>query len=182
MTVDLPSAIVELSQTFNAAGIGHAFGGALALAWCTERARGTIDIDVNCFISLEEVDLLLTALPKAIVRDDHAVHLLRSTGQARFFWGPIPVDLFCNTTAFHDGLESRVRVERFAGAEVPFLGCTDLAVFKAMFNRPKDWVDLEEVVQAGTCDHEVVIGVLVRYLGTNDERVDRFLRLIETPK
>jgi hypothetical protein len=179
MTIDLPSVMVELSRTLEAAGIGHAFGGALALAWCTERARGTIDLDVNCFISLEEIDRLLTALPAGFNRDEQAVQLLRSTGQARFFWGPIPVDLFCNTTAFHDGLERRVRVEHFAGAQVPFLSCTDLAVFKAMFNRPKDWVDLQEVVNAGTCDHDVVAGVLVRYLGVDDERVDRFLRLIE---
>ena len=32
------------------ARIPHAFGGALALAWCTQRARGTIDIDVNVFV------------------------------------------------------------------------------------------------------------------------------------
>jgi len=28
------------------ADVPHAFGGALALAWCTQRARGTIDIDL----------------------------------------------------------------------------------------------------------------------------------------
>ena len=42
--------IVALHRSFEAARIPHAFGGALALAWCTQRARGTIDIDVNVFV------------------------------------------------------------------------------------------------------------------------------------
>ena len=43
----LPTKIVEVHRALDAAGIPHAFGGALALAWCTERARGTIDIEAH---------------------------------------------------------------------------------------------------------------------------------------
>ena len=43
----LADKIVAIHQALDAAQLPHAFGGALALAWCTQRARGTIDIDVN---------------------------------------------------------------------------------------------------------------------------------------
>ena len=42
--------ILALHAALDDAEIPHAFGGALALAWCTERARGTIDIDLNVFV------------------------------------------------------------------------------------------------------------------------------------
>ena len=45
----LPAKIIAIHEALAAADVAHAFGGALALAWCTERARGTIDIDVNIF-------------------------------------------------------------------------------------------------------------------------------------
>ena len=46
----IPEKIVAIHQALDAADVPHAFGGALALAWCTERARGTIDIDLNVFV------------------------------------------------------------------------------------------------------------------------------------
>ena len=46
--------IVTLHRSLEAAGVPHAFGGALALAWCTQRARGTVDIDVNIFLAPTE--------------------------------------------------------------------------------------------------------------------------------
>jgi hypothetical protein len=50
-------------------------------------------------------------------------------------------------------------------------------VFKAFFDRTKDWADLEEMQLAGTLDIEAVAGVLVHYLGPDDPRVARLLSL-----
>ena len=47
----LADRIVAVHRSLAKARLPHAFGGALALAWCTQRARGTIDIDVNVFVS-----------------------------------------------------------------------------------------------------------------------------------
>ena len=171
--------IVEVHRSLDGAGLPHAFGGALALAWCTERARGTIDIDVNVFVGAERVDAVLEALPDGVAWRDDDVALLRRDGQARLWWGETPVDLFLDTTAFHHALGDRVRVESFAGTEVPFLGCSDLAVFKAFFDRTKDWADLEEMLAAGTLDVDRTLGVLVRYLGGDDHRVERLRALVE---
>ena len=71
----------------------------------------------------------------------------------------------------------RVVVHEFAGASIPFLACSDLSVFKAFFNRSKDWVDLEEMIAARTLDIDRTLGVLVRYLGADDERVARLREL-----
>ncbi|MFT6517408.1 MAG: hypothetical protein ACJATP_001071, partial [Candidatus Azotimanducaceae bacterium] len=59
----LTDKIVTLHEALRAADIAHGFGGALALAWCTQRARGTIDIDLNIFIETPQAATILEALP-----------------------------------------------------------------------------------------------------------------------
>jgi hypothetical protein len=173
----LAAKIVALHDALRAAGLDHAFGGALALAWCTQRARGTIDIDVNVFVGIERLDEVLGALPAGVSCSDADRALLARDGQVRLFWEATPVDVFLNTTPFHEQVGWRCRTERFAGQDITFLGCDDLAVFKAFFNRTRDWADLEEMAAAGTLDIDRVVGVIVRYLGADDERVSRLLAL-----
>jgi hypothetical protein len=167
----LPKKIVMLHRALDRAEIPHAFGGALALAWCTQRARGTIDIDLNVFVDAQRASEVLEAFPKGVTwsADDRAV--IERDGQTRLWWDSTPVDLFVNTTEFHTQIARRSRVEQFEGDDIPFLSCSDLAVFKAFFNRTKDWADLEEMAAAGTLDVDRVVGVLARYLGPADERV-----------
>jgi hypothetical protein len=45
-----------------------------------------------------------------------------------------------------------VRHVVFEGRTIPVVGCTTLAVFKAMFDRPRDWVDIEAMVEANALD------------------------------
>lgn len=169
--------ILGLHVALDDAQLPHAFGGALALAWCTRRARGTIDIDVNVFVPAERTRDLIAALPAEVSATDAAVAQLETDGQTRLWWGDTPVDVFLDTTPFHASVGERIRWEPFADHHVPFLACRDLAVFKAFFDRTKDWADLEEMQAAGTLDIEVVAGVLVRYLGTDDPRIARLLAL-----
>jgi hypothetical protein len=159
------------------AGIGHAFGGALALAWCTERARGTIDIDLNVFAGTDRVREVLEALPDGVEWSDDDARVLEVDGQQRLWWEGTPVDVFLSTTEFHDRAAGRARWEDFDGEPLPFLACSDLAVFKAFFARTKDWADLEEMQAAGTLDVDLVVGVLVRYLGPGDGRIERLMSL-----
>ncbi|MCU1369281.1 MAG: hypothetical protein JWO77_475 [Ilumatobacteraceae bacterium] len=171
--LSLPEKIVALHRHLAEDGLPHAFGGALALAWCTQQARGTIDIDVNVFVGVDQLDRLLSAFPEAVTWTDDDVALLRRDGQARLRWGETPVDVFLDTTDFHRAAATRCRVEAFAGADVPFLSCADIAVFKAFFGRTKDWADLEAMADAGTLDIDRLTGVLVDYLGGTDPRIAR---------
>lgn len=174
---DLTAKIIALHQALAVADLPHAFGGALALAWCTRRARGTIDIDVNVFVSIEDRDRVFDALPEGVKVTPKDRRLLARDGQVRVWWDDTPLDLFLNTTDYHAEVAARIRPERFAGARIPFLSCLDVAVFKAFFNRTKDWADLEEMQAAGTLDVDRVTGIIGRYLGDDDERVGRLRRL-----
>ena len=175
--MNLTAKIVRLHDTLSRAALPHAFGGALALAWCTQRARGTIDIDVNIFVGTDAAADALRGLPRQVARSDADLTALHTDGQVRLWWDATPVDVFLNTTEFHEQAAARARLEPFAGRQMPFLACDDLAVFKAFFNRSKDWVDLEEMITAGALDIDRVVGVLDRYLGSNDERIDRLRSL-----
>jgi hypothetical protein len=155
----------------------HAFGGALALAWCTAQARGTLDVDINVFVPPDDVDRVAAALPAGVEVTETALTQLRRDGQTRAWWGRTPVDLFLNTTEFHEQAAYRTVLRDFGGRRVPFLACADLAVFKAFFNRTKDWADLEAMAENGRLDFEAVAGVLVAYLGPDDPRLRRLLDL-----
>ena len=98
-------------------------------------------------------------------------------GQARLRWGQTPIDVFLNTTSFHDDVAQRVRREAFGGACIPFLACGDLAVFKALSDRSQDWADLERMVAAEAFDVEEAAETLARYLGADDHRVLRLRSL-----
>ncbi len=173
----LPERMVAIHSHLRAAGIDHAFGGALALAWCTHQARGTIDVDVNVFVGPERADDMLAGLPEGIAASARDREALVREGQARLWWDATPVDVFLNTSPFHEEVATRVRWEPFAGVELPFVACEDLAVFKVFFNRTKDWADLEAMRDAGTLDVPAVAGVLVSFLGNDDDRIGRLLSL-----
>lgn len=168
---DLVEKIVLLHEKLEASNIPHAFGGALALAWCTRRARGTIDIDINIFLTIEEIERVVSKLPDDVKVSRKNRSDFKRDGQVRVWWDKTPLDLFLNTTEFHDDIAERVRWENFGGTKIPFLSCSDIAVFKAFFNRAKDWVDIEEMWSAGTLNVDSLRYELVRMLGEADERI-----------
>lgn len=116
----LPNKIVAVHSSLDRSGIPHAFGGALALAWCTERARGTIDIDVNIFAEVSASQEVLGALPDDVVWSTTDLQVLRRDGQVRLWWGTTPLDVFLNTTEFHARAAERCRKEPFAARSYPF--------------------------------------------------------------
>ena len=175
--------MVEIHRALDGSEVPHAFGGALALAWCTHQARGTIDIDLNVFIPQADAAETLAALPPAVVVTDADRSAIARDGQTRLWWRDgstlvTPVDVFFNTTEFHESAAGRSRSETLGGVDMPFLSCADLAVFKAFFNRTKDWADIEEMAEAGTLDGIRVLGVLARYLGGDDDRIVRLRTIV----
>jgi len=175
--MSLTERLLEIDASLERHRFQHAFGGALALAWCTEMARGTIDVDVNIFVDVSQAHEVVGALPTGVVANAGEIDDLIARGQVRLRWDGVPIDLFLNTHSFHAGVASRVRLERFAGRDIPFLACSDLAVFKVMYDRPKDWVDLTEMVEFGSIDIEGVAAQLIGILGSNDPRIGRLTRL-----
>lgn len=178
----LTDKIIALHQALEDADIAHGFGGALALAWCTQRARGTIDIDLNIFIDTKEAPGILEALPNQVTWEKEDIDVLARDGQVRIWWDKTPIDLFFNTLPLHKQMARRCRWESFGGTSVPFLSCQDIAVLKVFFDRTKDWADLEEMQSAGTLDFPLVTATIIEYLGADDARVAKLSALIGTPK
>lgn len=167
----------HIHRSLTAATMPHAFGGALALAFCVRQARGTHDIDLNIFTDASDWARALDGLPDGVEATDRDRHLLSRDAQARLWWGRHPIDVFLVNTEFHAEAASRVRWNVVAEVDLPFLDCGDLAVFKAFFDRSKDWVDIEEMLRAQTLDVAWVLGTLVEHLGGADRRVERLRSL-----
>lgn len=169
----LPEKLVALHRALAAADLPHAFGGAIALAYATLDPRGTSDIDVNVFVDAAEAGRALEVLPDGVAQPPGTAERIARDGQIRLWWDETPVDLFFDTVPIHADAAAHRRDVPFAGTTVPVLGPIELAVFKAMFDRTKDWADIEEMLAAGTLDLDAVRDVLDDMLGPEDRRWER---------
>ena len=166
--------VLALSESLTAAGVDHAFGGAIALAYCTEDPRGTRDVDVNAFVPASEPGPVLAALPPDVTVPSGTADVITREGQVRLWWDDTPVDLFLDYAPLHAQAARGSRDVPFAGRQIRVLGAVELVLFKALFDRPKDWVDIATVVDAGEVDRGHVRDGLIALLGNDDPRVERW--------
>jgi len=174
----LAERIVVLDRAL--AAIPHAFGGALALAYYAE-PRATIDIDLNLFVPVDRYpDVAAPLVALGARADDPAVaELVRRDGQARVFWDATPIDLFFAYDAFHDAAATARRVVPFAGTTIPIIAAEHLIVCKAVFNRAKDWVDIDAAIAAGSSiDVPEVLRWVARIAGDEDPRYARIIAVL----
>ncbi|MBM3683668.1 MAG: hypothetical protein FJW83_03855 [Actinobacteria bacterium] len=162
-----------IAAALDDAAIEWAIGGALALAYATEEPRGTRDIDVNVFVEASDAARVFTALPAGVVYGEADVRAALADDQVRLWWDDTPIDVFFAASPFHLEVATRRRTVPFAGSSIRILAPEDLAVFKAMFDRPKDWVDIDEMAASGTLDRAVCTQRLAVLLGPDDPRVAR---------
>ena len=177
-TLSLAQRIIAVDGALDT--IPHAFGGALALAYYAE-PRATIDIDVNLFVRAErfpDVAARLVALGAA-ADDPSVAELVRRDGQARVMWDSTPLDIFFAYDAFHDAAAAGRHAVPFADTTIPILAAEHLIVCKAVFNRAKDWVDIDAVVAAGTpVEVAEVLRWVGRIAGDDDPRYDRIAAVL----
>jgi hypothetical protein len=148
----LEDRLLAVHDGLSAAGIPHAIGGAIALGYCVLEARATQDVDVNVFVTPERTKEVFAALPREIVFSGLDVERAERDGQVRLWWDVTPIDLFLNVLPFHEEVARNIRHVTLGERTIPVLSCTGLAVFKAMFDRPRDWVDIEAMVEARALD------------------------------
>ncbi len=170
----LAAKLVAVDVALDAARIEHAFGGAIALGYYAE-PRATADIDCNVFVRVEDRAAVLSALGGVGVATDVDDQALVRDGQVRLWWGRTPVDLFFSYDPFHDAMARGVRRVPFGDATIAILGPEHLVVCKAVFDRRKDWLDIEQVL---VCVPAFAAGEVRRWLpaivGPDDPRVHRF--------
>ena len=181
----LPWMIATCSDALSAAGIIHGFGGALALAYATNEPRGTIDIDINIVADAAHPKGALRALPSAIRHTDADVAAIRRDGQVRLYWPregrvAVPIDLFFPQHAFHAVVAGRIRRVEFATTTIPVISPTDIVIFKVLFNRTKDWADIEAVIAARSANFTEVARWLAQLLGPESRQLRRLLTLLKS--
>lgn len=168
----LPEKVIVIHEALTQAKVPYALGGALALAYYAE-PRATIDIDVNIFLPAERwreaIDELTTLGVNADSLDTAA---LERDGQCRLWWGDNAVDLFFAYDPIHAEMRKHTRRVPFGGITVSILSPEHLAVCKAMFDRRKDWLDIEQMLVAtDELDVSAIEEWLVKMVGNDDHRL-----------
>lgn len=174
----LAQRVVEIHGALSRAGIPYAFGGAIALAYWIGDPRGTSDVDVNIFLPAGEPEPALAVLPSAIEQPPDTAAAIRRDGQIRLWWARTPVDLFFNSIPIHDEAARNRRTVPFDGEHIQILGADELAIFKVMFDRGQDWVDVQNMLEAGSLDIPRIRSALESLLGADDDRLSRLDTLI----
>ena len=122
---------------------------------------------------------MLAAFPAGVERPDGTVQAIARDGQVRVWWEGTPLDLFFDYARIHADAAAHSRTVPFAGTTIPVLGPVELTVFKAMFDRTRDWADIEAMVAVGTVDLDAARAALHVMLARDDER---FRRLAEAER
>lgn len=153
----LATRLLEIHDSLASADFPHAFGGAIALAYCTHEPRGTRDLDLNIFVAPGRVGEVFAALPDGVTVTPENIARAERDGQVRLWWDDTPIDVFLDTLRLHGEVARTVRMVPFANRTIPAVSCTALAIFKALFDRTRDWADIEAMVEARSIDIDEAI-------------------------
>jgi hypothetical protein len=178
----LSARIVTVHEMLESMGVRHQFGGAIALAWY-RNPRATTDIDLNITLSPQHADPVLGAfLHLGVLVSDADRAAILSDGQARLQWGDALLDVFFVTIPLHEEMADRARIVAFGPAMIPILSPEDLIICKAVFDRPKDWVDIQSMVEWGTAvDRGVVHRWIAEILGNRSATWSRLSKILVRP-
>ena len=177
----LAGRIVAVHEMLDSMGVPHQFGGAIALAWY-RNPRATTDVDLNVTVTPEDADPVLGALTHlgvTVSPSDRAT--IKRDGQARLDWTGSYLDLFFATFELHREMAERSRRVGFGPVRIPILSPEHLIVCKVVFDRPKDWLDVEEMVAWGTAiDATETLGWVGEILGDASGQCVRLAALLES--
>jgi hypothetical protein len=177
MTPELVEKLLAIHRSLKDRALPHAFGGAIALAYCVEEPRGTRDLDVNIFVDAGEAERALAALPDGVRVEDKDIEAVKGDGQTRLFWDGVPVDVFLNNLPLHEEVANEVLWVSLKKEQIPVLDCASLVVFKSLFNRTRDWGDIEEVALTTPEDVDAATKVLAGLVGEDDPAYRRLAEI-----
>ncbi len=173
--------VLTVHSAFDRAGLHHAFGGAIALAYYGE-PRVTIDVDVNLFAPLHEWPAIKAAFAGLGLASDIGHEELRRDREVRIRWDRNDIHLFFGGDALHGTMPDAVREVPFGDGTIPIVSAEHLIVRKAMLDRPKDWPDIEAILTAtGDLDVEEIVAWAQRLSSPDDPRVTKLREAIARP-
>lgn len=182
----------EVVSLLEAHSMKAAIGGAIAYGFWGA-TRGTKDADVNVFIGEARYAELQSVIEKGALgpapgraswtpeERRRFVEHCREGSVAVAFQGDFRVDFFVPSIPFYDEAERTIkRVTHSSGQLVPVLSAEALCVFKLLFFRPKDLVDLAGLVarQGTALDHAYVRRQLELMFPEGDDRIAEWGRIV----
>ena len=178
-----PELARRLADVLGSAGVPYAVGGALALGvWGFPRATNDVDLDI--FVTAQALGPVLDILERAGFAVDvtAAESSARERGDFKIIAEGMRVDVFVSSIPLYDDVRRRIREAPLEGRPAWFLAPEDLAIFKLLFFRAKDLLDVERLVGflGQDFDRTYVRRWLVQLVGADDERVGRWDQLIST--
>jgi len=185
MNTDSPADPLEaglaIAQALESKNVPYAIGGALAYGlWGVPRA--TIDVDINVFTDEHGLAPVVAALDSLGITIDleqaKSASAQRGMFSARFH--SYRIDIFTSSIDFCREAENRRVAFTVSGQQTWFLSAETLAVFKLLYFRAKDIVDLQRMiaVQGKRLDVNYVRKKIVEMMGADDERVIRWDELV----
>jgi hypothetical protein len=171
----------RIADALSAGGLPYAIGGALALA-IAGVPRGTADVDVNLFIEETRLSAAIDALSALGIQIDAASATARAKREGMFVgrWDGMRIDVFLPSIPFaFEAERTRILITDGAGWSGWFLAAEALTVFKLLFFRGKDLVDLERLVAVRPdLDRAYVRRWIVDMMGEDDERTERWDEIV----
>jgi hypothetical protein len=169
---------ILIARTLATHGVSYALGGALAYGqYGIPRATN----DVNVFVGPQELDTVFAALRSLGVEvdDPSARRAADREGLIVLRLGDYRIDVFTPSIPFAWEAERTRVAHRVEGSDVWFLSAEALCVFKLLFFRGKDVVDLERLiaVQGAAIDAAYVRTQIASMLGDDDARVATWDRI-----
>lgn len=142
---------LQLAQALEPAEFDYAIGGAIALGIWSE-PRGTVDVDVTIFASADEPSACLELLREAGVEflESEARESIKELG---FFSGTLSgvrVGVFLPTIPVYESCRNRRAQVKLLGHRVYVWRPEAVAIFKIMFFRQKDLIDVELMLQVSS--------------------------------
>lgn len=171
--LSLPGKIAAIHKSLLRAEFSHAFGGAIAVAYYGE-PRMTKDIDINVFISGEHKGRISKALEPLGIVTELEDRDLRNQEALRLEWEENSLHLFFSCDSLHEEMEHRIRIVPFANGTIPLVAPEHLVIRKALLNRTKDWIDIEQIfVATYPLDLGEIETWLERMVGNDDPRAKK---------
>lgn len=163
-----------VGDALDARQVPYAIGGAIAYGiWAVPRA--TQDVDVTVFVEGAELALAFSALRDLSAQFDEETARASASerGDFRATVKGMRLDIFTPSIPFYDSARARRRQVVFRERPLWVLAPEDLAVFKMLFFRPKDLLDLERMItlMGSSFDRSYVRRWLVDMVGLDDARV-----------
>lgn len=143
-------AAVRLTSALESAGIDYALGGAFAYAvWVRARATDDIDISINVpskdVVALNYVFDVFESLGIVFNREEALVEA-SEFGMVTVWWGDVKIEAFLVYYAFQEEANRTKVLKKVDGDKFWVVSPESYVIFKLIFFRPKDIVDLEQLV------------------------------------